>query len=203
MHAQKKPKARMEGHLQATRAGQMWVMDILRLEETEEGDHFLFCAIDVFSRYAVVVKLKNANSEETARAYNDNVLAICKPETCITDGGSEFKKVFHEVVEATGAEHRATVPNHSEGHGLVERFNRTFTKTLSQLLRTRKKKAWPDYLGAALVAYNCTPHSSHWKCPMDVFYMTVDHSTMLAQMSSEPLHMRTATELIYVREAMQ
>ena len=38
---------------------------------------------------------------------------------------------------------------------------------------------------------------------MGVFYMTVDHSTMLGQMSSETLHMRTATELIYAREAMQ
>ena len=49
--------------------------------------------IDVFSRYAVVVKLENANSEETAKAYSDNILTICMPDDCITDGGSEFKKI--------------------------------------------------------------------------------------------------------------
>ena len=39
----------------------------------------------------------------------DNILTINKPESCITDGGSEFKKICHEVVEATGAQHLVTV----------------------------------------------------------------------------------------------
>lgn len=206
-HAPRRTKSQMQGHLQANSAGEVWVMDVLRLEKTEEGHHIVLCAIDVFSRYAVVEKLTAATAKLVTRAFADRILTICKPSLVITDGGSEFKAVFRDSLRGMGIQQHVTTAHHSEGHGLIERFNRTFTRVLSHMLRNKVKTLWPDYTGAALVAYNCTPHSAHGLVPLQVFFDTVDRSilpTAAAGGGSAAVQGReSALEMVQAREAMQ
>jgi transposase InsO family protein len=204
MHAPRRAKANIQGHLQATAAGQVWVMDVLRLERTDSGDHFLLCAVDVFSRYAVVEKMSAATSELTLRAFSDRILTICKPELIITDGGSEFKALFKTALDQLQIGRHTSTAHHSESHGLVERFNRTFTRTLSHMLRDEPKSSWPDFLGAALIAYNCTPHTSHQLPPMQVFFDTVDKSLLTTGDFHPQLQGQgSALEVVKARQAMK
>ena len=63
-HAPRKSKAVMQGHTMAKRAGQVWVLDILHLQHSTDGDHLLLCMVDVFSRYAMVERLTAATAKE-------------------------------------------------------------------------------------------------------------------------------------------
>jgi transposase InsO family protein len=205
--ASRNTKAVMQGHIQADSAGEVWVLDVLRLEKTDEGHHFLLCAVDVFSRYGVVEKIPAATAQLAARAFKDRILTICKPKLVITDGGSEFKSVFKDSLTQLGIEHHVTTACHSEGHGLIERFNRSFTKTLSHSLKGAPKMDWPDHLGAALTAYNCIPHSAHGLVPLQVFFDTVDRTILPISREAGGISTRqgreSTLEMIEARRAMK
>ena len=53
-HAPRKAKSKIQGHIMASAAGQVWMLDVLRLEHSIGGDHHLLCMVVVFSRYAIV-----------------------------------------------------------------------------------------------------------------------------------------------------
>jgi hypothetical protein len=181
-------------------------MDVLRLQRTEDDDHFLLTMVDVFSRYAVVVKLKAATAKQAIRALNDHILTISRPRGIVTDGGSEFKSIFRDTIKQMNILHHVTTPHHSEGHGVIERFNRTFTRTLSHLLGCRDTMEWPDFMGAALVAYNCTPHSAHGLVPLHVFFDTVDRAILpstQASVTQDSPAVSSALEMVAARAAMK
>ena len=205
-HAPRKSKAVMQGHTMAKRAGQVWVLDILHLQHSTDGDHLLLCMVDVFSRYAMVERLTAATAKEVQLAFQNRIMTLCSPELIITDGGSEFKASFHSSLLEIGVEHHVTTARHAQGHGIVERFNRSFTRTLSHLLKNKTKDHWHLHMAAALVAYNCTPHSSHNFTPMHVFFTTLEtallpstreHTTEVNRKKA------SALEMVQTREAMK
>ena len=57
LHAKRAPKAPIQGHLLASRAGEAVAMDILHLAKEENGGKdagYVLCVIDIYSRYAIV-----------------------------------------------------------------------------------------------------------------------------------------------------
>jgi len=162
--------------------------------------------VDVFSRFAMVEMLTAATAEELQMAFQNRIMTLCSPELIITDGGSEFKASFHSSLLEIGVEHHVTTARHAQGHGIVERFNRSFTRTLSHLLKNKTKDHWHLHMAAALVAYNCTPHSSHNFTPMHVFFTTLEtallpstreHTTEVNRKKA------SALEMVQTREAMK
>jgi hypothetical protein len=162
--------------------------------------------VDVFSRYAVIEKLTAATSKLVKLAFQDRIMTICSPHKVITDGGSEFKGCFATAMKELGIEHHVTTPCHSEGHGMVERFNRTVSRGLSKMMLAQGKDQWIHHLGAALVAYNCTPHTAHKLPPMQVFFNTVETallpSTLDYQAQLEGKR-NSALEMVLARQAMK
>ena len=206
MHTPKKAKAKMAGHLQATAAGQVWVLDLLHLSESEDGCHLVICMVDVFSRYAVVEKLSAATSQQVKMAFQDRIMTICAPHKVITDGGSEFKGEFTVAMRELGIEHHVTTACHSEGHGVVERFNKTIATKLSKLMVAQGKEKWTNHLGAAMIAYNCIPHTAHNLTPMQVFFSTVETSLLPSSLDvQEQLDAKhnSALEMVLSRKAMK
>ena len=208
MHTPKKAKAKMAGHLQATTAGQVWVLDLLHLSESEDGCHLVICMVDVFSRYVVVEKLSAATSQlvKIHVAFQDRIMTICAPHKVITYGGSEFKGEFTTAMRELGVEPHVTTPCHSEGHGMVERFNRTITTTLSKLIGAQGKEKWTNRLGAAMIAYNCVPHTAHKLTPMQVFFSTVETALLPSSLDlQEQLDSKrnSALEMVLSRKAMK
>ena len=123
----------------------------------------------------MVEKLSAATAKEVQLAFQNRIMTLWSPELIITYGGSKFKAFFHSSLLEIGAEHHMTTARHAQGHGIVERFNRSFTRTLSHLLKDKTKDHWHLHMAAALVAYNCTPHSSspHNSTPMHVSFTTL------------------------------
>ena len=65
--------------------------DIQLISKLNKGFRFLLCVIDVFSKYACVVPLKDKKGASTVNAFqkilNDSVR---KPNNILVDKGSEF-----------------------------------------------------------------------------------------------------------------
>ena len=81
------------------------------------------------------------------------------PEIVHSDQGRVFEStILRQTLEAFGTKKTHTTPYHSQGNGMVERFNRS----LLQLLRSyaEKEEDWEQYLPLALYAYRTSQHSS-------------------------------------------
>ena len=78
----------MQGHTMAKRAGQVWVLDILHLQHSTDGDHLLLCMVDVFSRYAMVERLTAATAKVVQPAFQNRIMTLCSLE--LRGGGQVF-----------------------------------------------------------------------------------------------------------------
>ena len=88
----------------------------------------MLMVIDVFSRYATGVPLKDLKSETIAAALRDDVLkhGWGKPEEMVYDGASYFKAEVLAGLQAWDTESKVSTPRHAESHGIIERYNRTY-----------------------------------------------------------------------------
>ena len=139
LHAKRAPKAPIQGHLLASRAGEAVAMDILHLAKEENGGKdagYVLCVIDIYSRYAIVEPIPDTKSLTVATALRDNVLkhGWGRPSRFVLDGASYFKAEVSAGIAAWNAIMRVSAPHHSESHGAIEKFNQTYTRTLKTLI---------------------------------------------------------------------
>ena len=72
---------------------QQWQMDLADMQSMQkfnDGYRFLLVCIDVFSKYAWVVPLKNKTGPALVEAFNTILASGRKPEKIMTDQGTEF-----------------------------------------------------------------------------------------------------------------
>ena len=157
LHAKRAPKAPIQGHLRASRAGEAIAMDVLHLAKGEKDEGYLLCVIDVFSRYAITVPIPNTKSLTVATALRDDVLkhGWGRPTRFILDGASYFKAEVEAGITAWNSIMRVSAPHHSESHGAIEKFNQTYARTLKTF---GKPADWRDNYSAANEAYNRSVH---------------------------------------------
>jgi hypothetical protein len=114
--------------------------------------------IDVFSKYAVVVPLKNKKAPEIVRGILEAFKQIGKqPEIVYTDmEGGLFEKDVVKLFEDASIQHIAS----PMGAHFVERFNRTFKSMMHkriEYLKTKDKEIviqWTDLIPQILATYN-------------------------------------------------
>ena len=72
---------------------QQWPMDLTDMQSMQkfnDGYRYLLVCIDVFSKYAWVVPLKNKKDPSLAEAFKIILANGRKPEKIVTDQGTEF-----------------------------------------------------------------------------------------------------------------
>ena len=136
MHSRAPTEAPLAGHITAARSGQGWVIDVLHMVESAEGHTAVLVAVDVFSRYAILMPMYTIDSEEAAELVKMHVLNGTGgiPDWILTDGGAEFKGEFKALCEHHCIEHRMSAPGHSQSHGMVERLVATTELTLANFI---------------------------------------------------------------------
>ncbi len=97
-------------------------VDLLKLPTTEEGHTYLLVAINHFSRFSILVPLKDKQATTVARTLIDEV--FCKfntPRTLQSNNGSEFN---NHVLDAICKEYVIAKTNivayHPASNGMVE-----------------------------------------------------------------------------------
>jgi transposase-like protein len=132
---------------------------------TEEGQLYLFVAIDRTSKFADA-ELHTEAIKTVAAPFLRNLIAIVpdKRHTVLTDNGIQFTNrkqdkyafthIFARVCEEHAIAHRLTKTNHPWTNGQVERMNRTLKEATVQKYYYQTHQHLKEHLHAFLMAYN-------------------------------------------------
>ena len=101
-------------------------IETLKLPLTENGFHYLLVCIDSFSRFSILVPLKDKSACSVARTLIDEVICrYASPKLLLSDNGTEFNNaILKAVCESFQIKKCNIVPYSPQANGKVERANR-------------------------------------------------------------------------------
>ncbi|KAL0219751.1 hypothetical protein P9112_005404 [Eukaryota sp. TZLM1-RC] len=143
------------------------------LPEDQEGYKYSLVFIDSFSRFTIIVPLKEINANLTADALIWKVCAIFGiPFQIHSDNGPEFSKaVFDELSKFLGIEVSKSIPRFSLSNGLVERRHRDILQNLRKLLVDfNANDVWSEYLPYVQLLINSSKSSITNHTPYQVIF---------------------------------
>ena len=142
--------------------------DTQSLSKKNKGMKYLLCAIDLFSKYAFVVPLKDKKGISIDNAFNKIIKqSNRKPNKIWVAQGSEFyNRVFKKWLSDNDIIMYSTF---NEGKSVVaERFIRTLKSTLYKHMTATGKNVYYDVLDDVVNEYNNTKHNTIKLKPKDV-----------------------------------
>lgn len=99
--------------------------------------HYFVCCIDVFTKFALVKKVKTLSSLNAKTVFADFQKLLSFPiQTVQTDNGSEFLHTFSAYLEKQNITHFFSYPHCPRTNGVVERFNRTLQEEFLERSQT-------------------------------------------------------------------
>ena len=148
---------------------QQWqadLVDVSRLSRHNQDHKFLLTCIEVFSKKAWVVPLKDKTGSSLLRAFQsiDHPL----PKTIQTDKGTEFTNWKFQQWLSEKEIKFFTSENDDIKASIVERFNRNLKSKLWRYYTRHHTLTYVDILDSVVDVYNRTPHRSIGMAPNDV-----------------------------------
>jgi len=133
--------------------------DMSMLSWYNNNIHFLLVCIDVFSKYAWVVPLKNKTAPAVLDGFRQ-IFAERKPAKLQSDHGTEFTNILlREYIKREGV-HQFFTWNSAIKAAIAERFIRTIKEKLWRYMTYKKTYRYIDVLQPLVHAYNNTYHRS-------------------------------------------
>ena len=153
---------------------ELWQMDLADMQSMQkfnDGYRYLLVCIDVFSKYAWVVPLKNKTGPSLVEAFKIILASGRKPEKIMTDQGTEF---FNRHFQALMKEKDIVLYNtyNETKASIVERLIRTLKTRMWRYFTAKKTMRYIDMLPDLVYSYNHSVHRSIKTKPVDV---TVDN----------------------------
>ena len=142
--------------------------DMQSLRRKNKGIKYLFCAIDLYSKYAFVIPLKDKKGISIVNAFNKIIKqSNRKPNKIWVDQGGEFyNNDFEKWLSDNDINMYST---YNEGKSVVaERFIRTLKNKLYKHMTATGKNVHYDVLDDVVNKYNNTKHSTIKMKPIDV-----------------------------------
>ena len=136
-------------------------------EKQNKGYKYMLNVIDVFSKYAWSIPMKNKTGVTTLEAFKKIAKQSDRiPKHLWVDKGLEFYnkdvngwlKENNIVMYSTFSEHKSVV---------VERFNRTLKETMWKRFTAENTRNWIDMLDKLLHSYNNKVHSTIGMTPVE------------------------------------
>ena len=149
----------------------IWGVDLggmQSLSRKNKGIKYLLCVIDLFSKYAFVVPLKDKKGISIVNAFNKIIKqSNRKPNKIWVDQGSEFyNRVFKKWLSDNDIIMYSTF---NEGKSVVaERFIRTLKNKLYKHMTASGKNVYYDVLDDVVSKYDNAKHSTIKMKPIDV-----------------------------------
>ena len=150
---------------------EQWAADLVEVQQLKrhkKGVNYLLTVVDVFSKYAWVVPLKQktgllvASALATLFKTNKRI-----PQKLQTDDGKEFYNGHVQRVLKDHAVHHFSTAGDTKA-SVVERFNRTFKERLYRYMTTYNTPSYLSTLPALVRGYNASFHRSIGMAPKDV-----------------------------------
>jgi hypothetical protein len=137
-------------------------MDLIGKYSDSKGHAYVLTAIDVFTRFVVLVPIPDKQPQSIATAIFRHIICIFGvPDSMLTDQGREFVNQGLKSMCRTFNIRKITCsPNsNSKGNGHVERFHR-FVNSSMYSLQILYGKEWSDYVPAVGFTYNLVANES-------------------------------------------
>lgn len=142
------------------------LIDLQNLSKENNGYKYLLSVIDVFSKYAWVIPLKNKTQDSIIHAFT-SIFKQRKPKRLHTDAGSEFiGSSSQKFLKENSIQFY--ILNSEMKASIVERFNRTLKEKMWRYFTKKGKYIYYDILDDLLYAYNHSYHRSIKMRPIDV-----------------------------------
>ena len=138
------------------------------LSRKNKGIRYLLCAIDLYSKYAFVIPLKDKKGISIVNAFNKIIQqSNRKPNKIRVDqGGESYINVFEKWLSDNDINMYST---YNEGKLVVaERFIRTLKNKLYKHMTATGKNVYYDVLDDVVNKYNNAKHSTIKMKPIDV-----------------------------------
>ena len=148
----------------------IWGLDLADMPSFSEYNKrikYLLCAIDLFSKYAWVIPLKDKKGTSIVNAFQKIILERRKPNKICVDQSSEFyNQSFKDFLKINNTEMYSIF---NEGKSVVaERFIRTLKNKIFKHMTTISKNVYFDVLDDVVNKYNNTVHRTIKMKPIDV-----------------------------------
>ena len=146
----------------------VYLADMQSLSRYNKGFEYLLCAIDLFSKYAWVIPIKDKKGTSIVNAFKKIISeGQRKPNKTWVDQGSEFyNNTFKDFLKMNNIEMYST---YNEGKSVVaERFIRTLKNKIFKHMTTISKNVYIDVLNDIVNKYNKTVHKTIKVKPNDV-----------------------------------
>ena len=135
------------------------LVDISSLAHFNKGYKFLLTCIDVFSKFAWVVPLKNKSGETLVNGFQSILDIGRSPEKLQTDKGTEFlNRNFQSFLKEKNIHFFTT--NSELKASVVERFNRTLKTRMWKYFTAKNTRVYIDILQDIVHAHNNSYHRS-------------------------------------------
>jgi len=122
------------------------------------GYKYIFCLIDIFSRYSDCVMMKTKSIEDTCHAL-EIILDFnqINPFCLMSDSDSSFLgEKFQTLLKSRNIELDPVVVNDHRALGIIDRFARTLKTRFTKLFLANKDTNWVDYIADIIFSYNNT-----------------------------------------------
>lgn len=175
---------------------QQWqadLADVQTLSKYNDDFRYLLCVIDVFSRYAWVVPLKDKTSSALVQGFNKIFKMSNRiPSSLQTDKGKEFLNHGFQKFLKTHNIHYFTTENPETKASIVERFQRTLKTRMWKYFTHHKTRKYVDVLPHLVKAYNHSIHRTIQMAPASVTKENEVHVsqrfTPKSQTKDPPIH---------------
>ena len=138
---------------------QQWqadLVDLTKLKNDKDGMTFLLTVIDVFSKVAWCVPMKNKSAASLVTALQTTFVNDW-PQTLQRNEGVEFlNKSVQALLQSYGIHHFST-HNAETKASIVERFNRTLKTRMWRYFTKHQTWRYIDVLHDLVLSYNNTP----------------------------------------------
>jgi transposase InsO family protein len=132
------------------------LVDLGKLAFYNKGFKYLLTCIDVLSRYAWVVPLKDKTGKTLKEAFQVIFKMGQQPIRLQTDKGTEFtNRIFQKFLNEHDV-HFFTTYNEETKANIVERFNRTLKTKMWKYFTYRETLPYVDVLSDMVASYNHT-----------------------------------------------
>ena len=149
------------------------LVDMQQFADDNDGYKYLLTCIDIFSKYAWVIPLKDKTGRSVRRAF-EKIFAERTPEKLQTDQGKEFENAWcKQLYNKLGINHFNALSSDAKC-AVVERFNRTFKDKMWKYFDHVGKRRYIDVLDDLVYSYNNTWHSAIKRKPVEVNEGNVD-----------------------------
>lgn len=152
-----------DGAIIASYPDQLWQLDIFILQKYvkyNKGYRDMLCAVDVFTRRAYVVSMKQKDLESVMQAIKMMFKLYGVPDNIMSDSDSTFTShEFQKLMKEKEITHDTVPVGDHKSLGIVDRFARTLKTKLTKIFIARKETNWIDYIDKVVEKYNNTEHS--------------------------------------------